>query len=305
MRIVSLLPSATEIVCALGLGDELVGRSPECDYPPRVRDLPVVVSTRLDSGARTSAEIDARVQAHLHGGGSLYHIDESRLRGADPDLILTQGLCEVCAASIGEVRDVATRLPRQPRILSLDPTSLDGVFTCILEVGAATGTLEAAEVLVAGLRDRVRAVESSIRTEDRRPRAFCLEWLDPPINAGHWVPDMVAAAGAVDGLATAGERSRKLTWREIALYAPEVLVAMPCGYDLGRTRREMETLVSNPAWSDLPAVRNGRVWLVDGSAYFNRPGPRLVDGVEMLAHIAHPDRFKNIWWTEDLQRWGI
>jgi len=291
VRIVSLLPSATEMVFALGAGDDLVGRSPECDYPPEALDVPVVSENRIDPNRLSSGEIDAAVAGHLADGGSLYRVDEEALRAARPDLILTQALCEVCAASIHDVVAVAGRLDLRPDILSLDPRDLRPVFDGIVHVGEAIGRHREAEELAAALWDRVDSVRRRTADIEDRPRIFCIEWVDPIYNAGHWVPRMVEYAGGVDGMARATEPSVRVDWRDVVLFAPEVVVVMPCGFNAERAAVEAKALSTLPGWRDLPAVRRGRVVAVDGSSYFSRPGPRLADGVEILASILHPGEF--------------
>ncbi len=291
MRIVSLLPSATEIVFALGGGDELVGRSPECDYPPEALDVPVVSRNRIDPNVLSSGEIDAMVARHVADGGSLYQVDEDALRMARPDLILTQALCDVCAASMHDVIAVAARLDHRPEVLSLDPRDLRQVFESIVRVGDAIGRHREADELAAGLWNRVDSVRRRTAGIEDRPRTFCIEWVDPIFNAGHWVPRMVEYAGGADGLARAGEPSVRVEWRDVALFAPEVVVVMPCGFPAERAAREAKALGRRPGWRDVPAVRRGRVVAVDGASYFSRPGPRLADGVEILASIVHPGEF--------------
>ena len=291
MRIVSLLPAATEICCALVLGDYLVGVSPECDHPPAVVGKRVVSRALLVYEGKSSGETSRMVGETLESGGALYQVDERALRAAAPDLILTQGLCDVCAPTLGDVQEVAERLPRPPEVLSLDPHSLDDVLSDIERVGRLCGAHDPAEALVASLRGRIQEVATRASTSHARPETVCLEWLDPFFVAGHWVPEMVVLAGGRDALGVPGEPSRRVTAEEVVDAAPSVVVLMPCGFDLDRTRQEAPTVTSAPLWADLPAARSNRVWTVDGSAYFNRPGPRLVDGLEILAHILHPEIF--------------
>ena len=301
MRVVSLLPSATEIVFGLGAGDELVGRSPECDYPPEARDVPVVSRNLIDPAVLSSHEIDRAVASHLGDGGSLYHVDEAALQAARPDVILTQALCEVCAASLNDVKAVASKLDHRPEIVSLDPRNLHEVFEAIVRVGERLGRRSEAEAFAAGLSRRVEEVRRRTAPLDDRPRTFCVEWVDPIFNAGHWVPQMVEFAGGHDDLARTGEPSVALPWSDVVRYAPEVLVVMPCGFDADRAAKEAEILTALPGWRDLPAVRHDRVFAVDGSSYFSRPGPRLADGVEILASILHPKRFGHHWSKADVR----
>src|SRR2546426_1852710 len=295
MRIASLVPSATEILFALGLEDEIVGVSPECDYPAAAREKPVLSRNAIHPDSLTQGEIDGKVVQHLHDGGSLYHIDAGVLEAAAPDVIFTQGLCEVCAASIQDVKAVASKLSHPPKVVSLDPTDLHGVLASIETVGRETGRGAEAASLVESLRARLLSIETETGDLERVPTVGCLEWFDPLFNAGHWVPEMVAAAGGADVLAVPGKPSVRLEWRDVATAAPEGVVLMPCGFRVGRGVADSKILSNLPGWRDLPAARPGRVYAVDASSYFSRPGPRLVDGVEILAHVLHPDSFPKEW----------
>ncbi len=283
MRICTLLPSATEIAFALGLGDSVAAVSHECDFPAGAREKPVVVRGRIDSDHCTSREIDTLVQQHLSRGEGLYGLDLELLRGINPDLIITQGLCDVCAVGHDDVMAAAGTLKPPARVLSLSPSSLGEVLSDITRVGNATGTSERAETLVGTLRERVGRVAAREPQAGSRPRVACLEWLDPLYAAGHWVPEMVELAGGTDVLAAKHEPSARVSLETLVEAAPEILVLMPCGFDESRTLKEWEPLKHLPAWQDIPAVANGRVFAVDGSKFFNRPGPRLVDGLEILA----------------------
>jgi len=295
MRIASLLPSATEILFALGLDDEVVGVSPECDFPAAARDRPVLSRNLIHPETMTQREIDGKVVQHLHDGGSLYHIDAGLLEAAAPDVIFTQGLCEVCAASIEDVKSVASKLSRPPKVVSLDPTDLHGVLASIETVGRETGRAAESAFLVESLRARLLSIETETWDLERVPTVGCLEWFDPLFNAGHWVPEMVEAAGGADVLAVPGKPSVRLEWRDVATAAPEVVVLMPCGFGVDRVVTDLKILSNLPGWRDLPAARADRVYAVDASSYFSRPGPRLVDGVEILAHVLHPDTFPKEW----------
>ncbi|MBI3997836.1 MAG: cobalamin-binding protein [Armatimonadetes bacterium] len=283
MKIVTLLPSATEIVCALGLADALVGVSHDCDYPPEILDRQVLSET-IVTGQMPSGEIDSTIRQQVHTGKSVYHLDAVALAALAPDLILTQELCRVCAPSFGEVRQAARVLEGRTKIVSLEPHSLGDILETILEVGRLTGAEAAAEILVAGLRARIERVRA-LPAPWPRPRVACVEWLDPIFVAGHWVPQMVDLAGGVDGLGRQGKDSYVIEWDTLRAYAPEAVVVMPCGFDIARTRAEIYLLTARPGWQDLPAVRAGRVFLTDASAYFNRPGPRIVRGLEILAQL--------------------
>jgi iron complex transport system substrate-binding protein len=295
MRIASLLPSATEIVCALGLGDELVGITHECDWPPEIAGTPVLTSSVHDLAATTSGKIHRLVADSIHGGSSLYALDEVALEAARPDLILTQELCRVCAVSYREVNDVVRAIDAGITVVSLEPTSIEGIFNTISTVGAMTDAEDAAVELVESLRTRLGIVET--RVQERRddghepPRIVALEWLDPPFAVGHWVPEQIRRAGGWDLLGVDGQPSRQSDWTEVADVDPEMVVLMPCGLHLRETVEEWERTPRPAGWRSIEAVRRGNVFAVDGSAYFSRPGPRVIDGIEMLAEIFDPDAF--------------
>lgn len=298
MRIVSLLPSATEIVCAIGLADELVGVTHECDWPPSALGRPVMTRSVYDLEGTPSRTINEIVGAAVHGGSSLYALDEEALAAAQPDLILTQELCRVCAVSYRDVNEVARAIDARIRVVSLEPTSIEGIFNSITTIGAMTESEDAAVDLVEALRARLGAVERKV--QKRRdggfspPRVVGLEWLDPPFAVGHWVPEQIRRAGGWDLLGEAGERSVETSWRAVREVDPEMLVLMPCGYDLAATVDEWMEVQRPPMWHDIEAVRRGQVFAVDGSAYFSRPGPRVIDGIELLAEIFDPDAFVDI-----------
>lgn len=290
-RIVSFLPSATEMACALGLGDSLVGITHECDYPDEVKDKPVVVRNVLPIESMTESEIDGAVAERLSTGQSLYQIDESLLAELAPDLILTQNLCQVCAPSGNEVSEVLKSLPRTPDILWLTPKSLDEIFDNLRELGIATGRLEQAEMLIAEGRARLEKLKSATESLSQRPRVFCMEWVEPVFASGHWVPEMVSIAGGEDGLGQDGADSVRISWEKVLAWRPEVFIVMPCGFNLPKVIEQGKLLTKKPRWRDLPAVRNGRVYAVDANSYFARPGPRVVEGTELLAHLIHPEAF--------------
>ena len=291
MRICSLLPSATEIAFALGLDDSVVAVTHECDYPPQARSKRVVVKSSIDPARQGSAEIDKSIGERLKGSRGVYTIDLPRLREADPDLILTQELCDVCAVDYDEVLSAARSLARKPKIISLTPTLLAGVLRDIELVGEATGKQREAGAVVGRLRARIDRVREQVAGAGTRPRVACIEWLDPIYTAGHWIPEMVELAGGRDELGKKGLPSEKTSWDRVVQSVPEVIVLMPCGFEVERTMKEFELLPRLPGWDDLPAVRERRVFAVNGSAYFNRPGPRLVDGLEILARLFHPKIF--------------
>lgn len=290
MRIASLLPSATEIVCALGLADQLVGVSHECDYPPDVVvDLPRLTRSAIPHGL-TPAEIDAEVSARLRRGESLYLLEEETLAALQPDLLITQELCDVCAVAFGAVCDAALRLPGNPRIISLTPPNLASIFDDIRVVAEAAGVPERGERLIAHLRSRLDRAAERVRTlGGPHPRVFAMEWLDPPFCAGHWVPEMIALAGGEEVLGRAGEPSFRVTWAQIAKAQPEVILLIPCGYNAEQAQREWDALPKPAEWERIPAARTGRVYALDANSYCSRPGPRVVDGVEQLIRLFHPE----------------
>lgn len=295
MRIVSLLPSATEIVAALGLSGELVGVTHECDWPPEIVGTPVMTRSVFDLSSTSGAEIHKLVSDAVHGGSSLYALDEVALEAAKPDLILTQELCEVCAVSYRQVNEVARAIDAEITVVSLEPISIEGIFNTISTVGAMTDTEDAAVELVESLRTRLGIVET--RAHERRqeghepPRIVALEWLDPPFAVGHWVPEQIRRAGGWDLLGQDGEKSQETDWRAVSEVDPEMIVLMPCGFHLRETVAEWERTPRPVLWAKIEAVRRGNVFAVDGSAYFSRPGPRVIDGIEMLAEIFDPDAF--------------
>ncbi len=295
MRIVSLLPSATEIVCAIGLGDELVGVTHECDWPPEAVGKPVMTRSVRPMPGATSRDIHRSVTAAVHGGSSLYALDEAALAAAEPDLILTQELCRVCAVSYREVNDAARAIDADITVVSLEPTSIEGILNAIATVGAMAEAEDEAMELVGSLRERLGAIEALVETrrDSGRPpiRVVGLEWLDPPFAAGHWVPEQIRRAGGWDLLGADGERSVETTWDAVAEVDPEMLILMPCGFHLPETVSEWAR-TPKPSWyRELTAVHRGQVFAVDGSSYFSRPGPRVIDGIELLAEILDPDAF--------------
>ncbi len=290
-QIVSFLPSATEMACALGLADQLVGITHECDYPPEISGKPVVVRNALPIETMSQPQVDAAVAQRIRDGLSLYEVDEKLLQQLAPDLILTQNLCQVCAPSGNEVSQAVNLLPRKPEILWLTPTSLEEIFANVRELGEATGRAQEAEELIATGRVRLEKIAALTRDLSHRPRVFCMEWLDPVYCSGHWVPEMAKLAGGVDTLARVGEDSVRIPWEDVLAWAPEVLVITPCGFSLDKVIEQAQELPNFPGWSDLPAVREGRVYAVDANSYFARPGPRVVDGTELLAHLIHPGLF--------------
>jgi iron complex transport system substrate-binding protein len=287
-RIVSLLPSATEIVCALGLADRLLGVSHECDFPSDIAGRPVLTEAKIEATG-TSAAIDSAVRALVRDGLGVYRIHTDLLRALQPDLIVTQDQCDVCAVPFAEV-EAATRqtLGTAAQIVSLRPVRLEDIFTDIERVAVATRRQDVGAQVVARGRERLDAIRRRLQRARSRPRVACIEWLDPLMAAGNWIPELVTLAGGIDGLAEAGAHSKVITWEDLAAYQPEVIVLMPCGFKLEQTQRELARLTSHPLWRELPAVRNQRVYATDGNAYFNRPGPRIVDSAELLAGLVQP-----------------
>ena len=284
MRIVSLVPSATEMLFALGLGDQVVAVTHECDYPPAVRDLPRVTRDVLPAGL-SSAQIDAAVKERTLRGESIYELNADALRELSPDLIVTQALCAVCAVSYEDVRELAQTLESRPRVISLDPQTVGEVLGDARTLAAATDSRDAAARLVRDSARRIDRVRLRVRGH-RRPRVLALEWLDPPFAAGHWVPQLIEFAGGEDVLGFAGERSEERTWEEVVATNADIVLVMPCGYDAEIAHREAEM-----HREQLAEVGAGEVVAVNASAFFSRPGPRIVDGLELLAHIIHPELF--------------
>jgi iron complex transport system substrate-binding protein len=291
MRIVSLISSATEIVCALGLGERLVGRSHECDFPDWVKSLSVCTEPKFDVTG-SSADIDRRVKESLRDSVSVYRVFADRLEDLKPDLIVTQSQCDVCAVSLRDVEAaVCAMVSSQPAVVALQPNSLDDIWADIHRVAEAAGVAERGERMVADMQARMRAVAERANHWGRRPTVACIEWLDPLMACGNWLPELVALAGGLNLFGEAGKHSPWMTWKELVKRDPDVIAIMPCGFDLERTKFEMPVLTQRPEWSQLRAVRQGRVWVADGNAYFNRPGPRLVEALEMLAEAITPGAF--------------
>jgi iron complex transport system substrate-binding protein len=288
LRIISFLPAATEMMFALGLGDKLVGVSHECDFPAAARDKPIVVRNALHMEGMTSGEIDAAVSECIRSGQSLYVVDEDLLEQLAPTHILTQALCHVCAPSGNEITRALQALPHQPEVVWFTPHCLADIFENLRELGEITGRLAEADRFIASARDRLRQVAEAVHGAPPR-RVLCLEWTEPYYCCGHWVPEMIELAGGQDSLGRKGVDSVRIPWEEIAESAPEILIVSPCGYDTKKALVLTQQLLQVPGWADLPAVRQDRVFAVDANAYFARPGPRLVDGVELLAHLLHPE----------------
>jgi iron complex transport system substrate-binding protein len=295
MRICSLLPSATDIIVALGLRDDLVAVTHECDVPPGGRPIPVITRSTLSPGTLNSGDIDKHVRAAAHGGSSLYLLDQAMLEKCDPDLIITQELCEVCAIGYRHVAAAVRRLDAAAGtrrvILSVEPQTLAQIFEAIVRIGEAAGVNERAARLVGEMRERIDALSEIGRRATARPRVLAMEWLDPPYTAGHWVPEMIRLAGGRDELGREGEFSYEITWDDVAKYDPDLLIVMPCSFGLEDVLAQTAELRDRAEWTRLRAVRTGRAYAVDAARYFSRHGPRIVDGLAMLGEIIHPEHF--------------
>ena len=291
MRIVSLLPSATELLFAIGAGPQVVATTHECDYPPEAQSLPRITRNELDHEGASSATIDRHIKEAVHQGSSIYHLDAHKLHELQPDLIVTQELCEVCAVSYAQVRRAVRTLSADVPVISLEPGSLDDILATALQLGDAVGCRPGADALVTALQDRIHAVDmaAAARATVRPPRVVCIEWTDPLMAGGHWVPEMVRRAGGEDPIGTAGAPSQYVEWDAMCAVDPEILVLMPCGYDLDATCAIAGEITHRPGFAELSCAKQKRVVAVDGSAYFNRPGPRIVDGLEILAAVIAGD----------------
>lgn len=290
-RIVTLIASATEIVCALGFRDQLVGRSHECDFPASVVGLPVCTEPRLRTGA-SSREIDAQVKRILSDALSVYRVHTDTLRALQPTVLVTQSQCEVCAVSLRDVESALCNwLESRPQIVSLEPNCLADVWADIRRTAAALDAPQRGEQLIARLQQRMRAIEQRAGTIARKPTVACIEWIDPLMAAGNWMPELVAMAGGINLFGLAGQHSPWMSWEDLRAKDPDVIILLPCGFDIPRTRQEMPALTGRPDWSQLRAGRDRRVFLADGNQYFNRPGPRLVESLEILAELLHPSAF--------------
>jgi iron complex transport system substrate-binding protein len=299
MRICSLLPSITETLFELGLGESVVAVTHECDWPPEARTKPAVTRSRIQLEGHSSADVDQQVRDH---SGALYDLDTDALARLRPDLILTQSLCAVCAVDETAVRDAAASLPGAPTVASFAPTCLAGVMAMIDEIGRLTGTPAAAKQLRIRFTGGIDRVNVSRGAQVHSPRVVCLEWTDPPFTCGHWTPELVQIAGGIELLGREGQPSRRASWEEVAAADSDVLLIAPCGFSLLRTLKDLPTLDRKPAWPKLRAVREGRVFAADGSAYFNRPGPRLIESLHILAEVLHPDRFPGLAPANSFQR---
>ena len=292
MRVVSFLPSATETLYQLGAGSMVVGVTHECKYPAQARKKPQVIRPSFNASTMSGREIDTMVVELLRAGSDIYVVDDRALRKAKPDLIVAQGLCEVCSPFTKEIDRAVTILGGRPEVLVLDPHDLDDILVSIMDVAEKIERVPAGRKIVVSLQNRIDKVRS-MKTKTR-PRVLCIEWLDPLFTAGHWVPQMVEYAGGVNGISTAGQRSRRMDIDEAVAFDPDIIILMPCGFSIPRTLKELPPLAANKKWNSLRAVREGKVYAVDAGAYFSKPGPRTITGLEILAKIVHPEAARQI-----------
>jgi iron complex transport system substrate-binding protein len=291
VRILSLVPAATEVVFALGLGDSVVGVTHECDWPPEASGRPRVTASLLQTGDLSSTEIDQAVAEAARDGRPLYAIDEDVWAEIDADVVLAQELCEVCAVPAGQAEEAARARPLGVDVLDYSPSTLDGILDAIVDLGSRLGAEGAAEELRSGMQSRLERVGAALGGLESSPRVFVTEWLEPPYSAGHWVPDVVAAAGGTDVAGMSGEPSHRMRWTDVAALDPEVVVLAPCGFDLDRTLSEVVPLDLSAHLLGTPARQESRIFAVDANATLSRPGPRIVEGVELLAHLLHPGAY--------------
>jgi iron complex transport system substrate-binding protein len=290
-KIISLLPAATEIVCALGFEKNMVGRSHECDFPLSVKQLPICSEANFPNNL-SSLAIDKKVKELLSDALSVYTVNREKIKQLAPDVVITQAQCEVCAVSLKEVEEALENyLDKQARIISLQPNSLEDIFNNIREVADSLSVIEKGDKLIEDLNERVNIVRHKLKFIDNKPTLACIEWLEPMMVSGNWVPELVDIAGGISLLAEAGQHSPFIQWVDIQLQDPEVIIVMPCGFSIERTLREIDILLQLPGFSELQAVKNNRLYVADGNQYFNRPGPRIVDSIEILAEIIHPKQF--------------
>ncbi|MDB5112812.1 MAG: cobalamin-binding protein [Mucilaginibacter sp.] len=290
-KIVSLLPSATEIVCALGLEENLAGRSHECDFPETVKQLPICCEANFPDNL-SSAAIDIKVKEILADALSIYTINRERIKQLAPDIVITQAQCEVCAVSLSDVeKALESYLDKEAKIISLQPDSLDGILKDIITVANALNVIEKGNALVEELQERVDIIRHKLKFIEHKPTVACIEWLEPMMLSGNWIPEMVDIAGGTSILTAAGKHSPYVQWQDIQLQDPEIIIVMPCGFSIERTMKEIDLILQLPGFNNLKAVKNNRLYVADGNQYFNRPGPRIVDSVEILAEIINPKQF--------------
>lgn len=291
LRIISLLPSATELICALGLEQNLVGRSHECDYPESVKALPVCTEANIQDGL-SSGEIDRKVKEILTDALSLYAVKKDVIKDLQPDIVITQDQCDVCAVALPEVeRALQQYLDKPAQIISLQPDSIDDMLADIKRVASTLNVADAGDALVEDLEDRINIIRHKLKFIDAKPTVACIEWLDPLMVSGNWIPELVSIAGGTPVFTEAGKHSPYVDWDAIRLANPDIMVLMPCGFGIDRTMREINLLLDQPGFADLKAIKNNRLYIADGNQYFNRPGPRLVDSLEIMAEIINPKQF--------------
>lgn len=299
-RIVSFLPSATEVLYELGVGDDIVGVTHECNFPKEAKTKPRVIHSSFNPDTMTSRQIDAAVVDLMHSGKDIYILDETALKKSQPDLIVAQGICEVCSPYTKEINRVVSILDNKPDVLILDPKNLDDILNNILDVANKVGKTIEAQNLISLLKRRIQYIQN--KTKKTKPKVLCIEWLDPLFTAGHWVPQMVEIAGGVNGIILTGEQSKRMNLDEAAKFDPNIIILMPCGFDVRRTILEYKKLKENPTWNSLAAVKNKNVFAVNANEYFSKPGPRTITGLEILAKIIHPDLFQDLKTPEDSYR---
>ncbi|MEO9308616.1 putative ABC uptake transporter, heme-binding protein [Nitrosotalea sinensis] len=292
MRLVSFLPSATEMLYELGVEDYIMAVTHECNYPAGAKTKPRVIHSSFDPQKMSSQEIDSKVVELANSGKDIYILDEQVLKKANPDLIVAQGICEVCSPYTREISRAMTLLENKPEVLILDPKNLDDILQNIIQVGNKVGKQEKAKELVEKLQKRITRIKNTHIVS--KPKVLCIEWLDPLFSAGHWVPQMVEIAGGINGISSTGDKSRRMQIEEITKFDPDIVILMPCGFDVQRTIAEYEKLLENPIWRKIKAVNRGQVYAVNANEYFSKPGPRTVTGVEILAKIIHPDTFRDL-----------
>jgi iron complex transport system substrate-binding protein len=297
MKIVSFLPSATEILYELGVQDQIQAVTHECNYPVQAKSKPKVIHASFDPQKMSSHEIDNKVIQLFQTGQDIYVLDEKVLKNADPDIIISQGICEVCSPYTREIDKAVTLLGRRPDIITLDPKNLDDILQNVIQIGDKVGKQEKAKELVAKLQKRIKYILETPKITV--PKVLCIEWLDPLYTAGHWVPQMVEMAGGINGISSTGEQSRRMEIDEIVKLDPEIIVLMPCGFDVSRTMIEYEKLLENEKWRALRAVKLGEIYAVNANEYFSKPGPRTITGLEILAKIINPDTFRDLKIPED------
>ena len=292
MKLVSFLPSATEILYELGVGDQVIAVTHECNYPVEAKTKPRVIHSSFDPQKMSSQEIDKKVVELVTSGKDIYILDEQVLKKANPDLIVAQGICEVCSPYTREIDKAVTLLGGKPEVLVLDPKNLDDILENIITVGNKVGRQEKAKDFVLKLEKRISHIKDISKVS--RPKVLCIEWLDPLFSAGHWVPQMVEIAGGINGISATGDKSRRMQIDEIVTFDPDIIILMPCGFDVNRTILEYEKLLENKQWKKIKAVNRGDVYAVNANEYFSKPGPRTVTGLEILAKIIHPDTFRDL-----------